>query len=85
MQIVDWKLDNNEKFKALEGLRTRLDIIMAYFDLASNPGSKPQRLGATNCKSSTSDKLQTFRTIFGISCKFLTKNYLHEITLFVLF
>ena len=37
------------------------------------------------CKSSTSDKLQTFRTIFGISCKFLTKNYLHEVTLFVLF
>ena len=30
---------------------TRLDI------MASNPGSKPQRLGATNCKSSTSDKL----------------------------
>ena len=58
---------------------------MAYLDPASNPGSKPQRLGATNCKSSTSDKLQTFRTIFGISCKLLTKNYLHEITLFVLF
>ena len=58
---------------------------MAYLDPASNPGSKPQRLGATNCKSSTSDKLQTFRTIFGISCKFLTKNYLHELTLFVLF
>jgi len=57
---------------------------MAHLDPASNPGSKPQRLGVTNCKSSTSDKLQTFRTIFGISCKFLTKNYLHEITLFVL-
>ena len=63
---------------------TRLDI-MAYLDPASNPGSKPQRLGVTNCKSSTSDKLQTFRTLFGISCKFLTKNYLHEITLLVLF
>jgi hypothetical protein len=50
---------------------------MAYLDPASNPGSKPQRLGAINCKSSTSDKLQTFRSIFGISCKFLTKNYLH--------
>ena len=37
--------------------------IMAYLDPASNPGSKPQRLGATNFKSSTSDKLQTFRTI----------------------
>ena len=24
---------------------------MAYLDLASNPGSKPQRLGATNAKS----------------------------------
>ena len=41
---------------------------MAYLDPASNPGSMPQRLGATNCKSSTSDKLQTFRTIFAISC-----------------
>ena len=54
---------------------------MAYLDPASNPGSKPQRLGPTNCKSSPSDELQTFRTIFGISCKFLTKNYLHDITL----
>ena len=65
---------------------TRLDI-MAYLDPASNPGSKPQRLGATNCKSSTSDKLQKFRTIFGISCKFLRRPktiYIHEITLFVL-
>jgi hypothetical protein len=52
---------------------------MAYLDPVSTPGSKPQRLGATNFKSSTSEKLQTFRTIFGISCKFLTKNYLHEI------
>ena len=57
---------------------------MAYLDPASNPRSKPQRLCATNCKSSTPDKLQTFRTIFGISCKYLTKNYLHEITCFVL-
>ena len=57
---------------------------MTYLDPASNPGSKPQRLCAANCKSSTSDKLQTFRNIFGISCKFLTKNYLHEITRFVL-
>ena len=55
---------------------------MAYLDPASNPRSKPQRLCATNCKSSTSDKLQTFRTIFGISWKFLTKTYLHEMTLF---
>ena len=46
--------------------------------------SKPQSLCATNCKSSTPDKLQIFRTIFGISCKYLTKNYLHEITHFVL-
>ena len=62
---------------------TRLDI-MAYLDPAFNPGSKPQRLGVTSCKSSTSDKLQTFRTIFGISCKFLAKNYLNDRTLFVL-
>ena len=48
---------------------------MAYLDPACNPRSKPQRLCAANCKSSTSDKLQTFRNIFGISCKFLTKNY----------
>ena len=46
---------------------------MAYLDPASNPRSKPQRLCATNCKSSTPDKLQIFRTIFGISCKYLTK------------
>ena len=45
---------------------------MAYLDPAGNHGSKPQRLGATNGKSSTSDKLQTFRAI------------LHEITRFVL-
>ena len=55
---------------------------MADLYPASNPGSKPQRLGATNCK--TSDKLQTFGTMLGISCKFLTKNYLHDITRFVL-
>ena len=54
---------------------------MAYIDPASNPGSKPQRLVATNFKSLTSDKLEKFRTIFGISCKFLTKYYLHEIRL----
>jgi hypothetical protein len=57
---------------------------MAYLDPAFNPGSKPQRLGVTNSKNFTSDKLQTFRIIFGISCKFLMKNYLHE-ALFVLF
>ena len=57
---------------------------MAYLDPASNPRSKPKRLCATNCKSSAPDKLQTFKTIFGISCKYLTKNYLHEIPLFVL-
>jgi len=56
---------------------------MAYLDPASKFGSKPQSLGATNSKSSTSDKLQTFRTIFGISWKFLTKTYLHGITLFL--
>ena len=55
---------------------------MAYLDPASNPRSKPPSLCAKNCKNSTPDKLQIFRTIFGISCKYLTKNYLHEITLF---
>ena len=65
--------------------RPALIGLMAYLDPASNPRSKPQRLCATSCKSSTPDKLKTFRTIFGISCKYLTKNYLHEITLFVLF
>ena len=58
------------KTKALERLLGRI-YIMAYLDPASNPGSKPQRLGATNCKSSTS----------GLSCKFLNKDYLHEIIL----
>jgi hypothetical protein len=58
---------------------------MTYIDSASNPGSKQQRLGATNCENFTLDKLQTFRTIFGISRKFVTKNYLHDITLSVLF
>ena len=55
---------------------------MAYVDPASNPGSKPQRFSVKNCKTSTSDKLQTFKTIFGISYKFLNKNYLHEINPF---
>ena len=50
---------------------------MAYLDPASNFGSKPQRLGATNCKSSSSDKLQTFKNIFGISWKLLTKNFFY--------
>ena len=58
---------------------------MAYLDPASNPGSKPQRFSVKNCKSSTPDKLQTFTTIFGISCKYMTKNYLHEITLMFCF
>ena len=57
---------------------------MAYLDPASNPRSKPQRLCATNGKSSTLDKLQIFRTIFGISCKYLTKNYLDNTFCFVL-
>jgi hypothetical protein len=33
-----------------------------------------------NCKSSTSDKFQTFKPIFGISCKFLAKNSIQMIT-----
>ena len=61
---------------------TRLDI-MAYLDPASNPRSKLQRLCATNCKSSTPDKLQTFRIIFGISCNFQTQNYIHKITFLI--
>ena len=74
------------RFSIYYGTReiTRLDL-MAFLDPASNPRWKPQRMCATNCKSSTPDKLQIFRTIFGISCKYLTKNYLHEIKLFVLF
>ena len=31
---------------------------MAYLDPAFNPGSKQQKLGATNCKNSTSDTLR---------------------------
>ena len=60
---------------------------MAYLDPASNPGSKPQRFSVKNCKTSTPDKVQRIKTIFGISCKLPTKNsiYLHEKTLFVLF
>ena len=45
---------------------------MAYLDPASNPGSKPQRFSVKNCKSSTPDKLQTIKTIFGISFRLLT-------------
>ena len=47
---------------------TRLDI-MAYFDPASNPGSKPQRLSDENDKSCNWKK-----TFWGsISSKLLTK------------
>ena len=46
---------------------------MVYLDTASNPGLEPQRLDIKKFKSSPSDKLQTFITIFGISCKFLTE------------
>ena len=45
---------------------------MAYLDPASNPGSKPERFNVKNCKSSTPDKPQTIKTIFGIFCKLLT-------------
>ena len=77
MQLQNWKNSlqiPNLRLQHLgqkQGTReyTRLDI-MAYLDPASNPRSKPKRLGAANCKSSTSDKLQTLKTIFGISCKF---------------
>ena len=70
-------------FKALDRLLGW--NLMVYLDPASNPGSKPQRFSFENCKSFTLDKLQTFRTTYGISFKSLTKNNLHEITLFVLF
>jgi hypothetical protein len=45
---------------------------MAYLDPASNPGSKAQWFIVKNCKSSTPNKLQTIKTIFGISFKLLT-------------
>ena len=59
--LLDGKGHNRLKFslkehsflqtdKALERL---LGWLMAYLDPASNPRSKPQRLCATNCKSST--------------------------------
>ena len=55
---------------------------MAYLDPASNSGSKPQRFIVKKWKISTSDKLQTFKTIFGISCKFMAKNSISMITYF---
>ena len=57
---------------------------MANLDPASNPGSKPQRFSVKNCENSTSDKLQTFKPIFGISCKFLAKNSIQMITCYEL-
>ena len=70
----------SQGFMEVLGLTKAVERLLGWI---SNPGSKPLILGATNCKSSTSDKLQTFKTIFGISCKFMTKNYLHKITRFV--
>ena len=48
-----------------EGIReiTRLDL-MAYLEPPSNPGSKPQKFSVKYCKSSTSDKFQTFKKHF---------------------
>jgi hypothetical protein len=46
---------------------------MAYLDPASNPGSKPQRFSVKNCKSSTPDKLQTFKPIFAFLVNFWPK------------
>ena len=54
--------------------------LMGYLDSASNPGSKPQSI--KKCKSSTSDKLQTYKTIFDISSKFLSNNSIQMITCF---
>ena len=51
--------------------------IVLILSPASNPGSKPQRFNVKNCKSSTSDKLPTFKTFFSISCKLLSKNYIY--------
>ena len=48
---------------------------LCYIDPTSNPGPKQHRFSVNNYKSSISDKLQTFKTIFGISCKFLAKNF----------
>jgi hypothetical protein len=56
---------------------------MAYPDPTFNPGPKPQRFSVKNCKSSTSDKLQAIKTIFGISCKFLAKNSIKNDNLFL--
>ena len=51
---------------------------MAYLDPASNPESKRQRFSVKNCKSFTSDMLQTFKPIFDISCKFPAKNSIYD-------
>ena len=57
---------------------TRLDII-AYFDPASSPGSKPQRLSDENDKSCNWKK-----TFWGsISSKLLTKNSIYKKKTFV--
>ena len=67
--------DQNSKLKTSQDILdlaqgtikiTRLNI-MAYLDPASNSGSKPQRFIVKKWKISTSDKLQTFKTIFGTS------------------
>ena len=54
------------KINALE--ITRLNIMA--LDPASNPGSKSQSLGATNCKSSTLDRLQTFKPFLAFLVNF---------------
>ena len=53
---------------------------MANLDPASNPGSKPQKFSVKICKSSTSDKIQTLKPIFGTSYKVLAKNSIQMIT-----
>jgi hypothetical protein len=53
---------------------------MAYLDPASNPVLKPQIFNVKSCKSSTSDNCQTFKTIFGISCKLLSKKLFSSAT-----
>ena len=78
-----------DKAKALEKLLGCIWLI-SYLNPSSNPGSKSQRFGLRNWKKKcASVKLHTFKTIFDISWKLLTKNSIYMtmryLTLFVLF
>ena len=63
---------------------TRFDL-MAYLDPASNPRSKPQVVWLQTAKVPLQISFKHSEPFCGISCKYMTKNYLHEITLFVCF